>query len=27
VVSQSPAPGASYGSTQPVSITLQADNC
>jgi serine/threonine protein kinase len=27
VVSQSPAPGTSYGSTQPVSLKLQANNC
>jgi eukaryotic-like serine/threonine-protein kinase len=27
VVSQSPAPGTSYGGTQPVSLKLQADNC
>jgi hypothetical protein len=27
VVTQSPAPGTSYGDTQPVSLKLQADNC
>ena len=27
VVSQSPAPGTSYGGTQPVSLRLQANNC
>ena len=27
VVHQSPGPGRSYGSTQPVAINLQADNC
>jgi beta-lactam-binding protein with PASTA domain len=27
VVSQSPAPGTSYGATQPVSLKLQANNC
>jgi serine/threonine protein kinase len=27
VVHQSPAPGSSYGSTQPVAINLQANNC
>jgi serine/threonine-protein kinase len=27
VVSQSPGAGGSYGSTQPVSLKLQANNC
>lgn len=27
VVSQSPAPGTSYGDSQPVSLKLQANNC
>ena len=27
VVSQSPTAGTSYGSTQPVSLKLQANNC